>query len=457
MRAAARAGGVLPFGPPAPLDLPPSPLLQPHQLPSASSAERWPWLQRLRRQPTVDVGPWLDALEAGSLQPERDLLSVLVERLDGPGTLRLLRWWLADPLRHRQLSDLVAQRRDPRAAALLRERLAEQLQGPSDGPPDTAALLLPLLGHQRDPADFPLLARLALEPAPLVCRRAALEGLARGLSAWPLAPLRRALRRLASDLDPRLATEALDLLSRLPVARPHLLALGRGPLDPAVAARLDRRLRGLPASPLLLLVHGRAGGEIPAELGELAAELERRRRAPVRLQALTAERPPDPAELRQPQAIGSALPLSLVPLFLLPGGHVRSDVPAVAAHWRRSGPVRRLPFLGAWPSWQRALAAELAALPPGGGIPLLLHHPLEGGLARRYLHHLAAVTGADCRAASYSATDLEELKLAIQGPAMPLALAANRLTDSLPERLGPPLLQRPHCRRLLLEALEALA
>jgi sirohydrochlorin ferrochelatase len=220
-------------------------------------------------------------------------------------------------------------------------------------------------------------------------------------------------------------------------------------------------------SRLLLVVHGRAGGLIPEELTSLAAELGERRDAPVRLQALTAAAPP----VFPPS--GSAAPLTLVPLFLLPGAHVRHDVPAIAAHWRRWGPVRRLPFLGAWPLWQRALADEVAeavgrtkakgvaedSTPSGRAIearPRLLHHPLEGALAARFLAHLQAITQAECHATPYSSTNPEESILAISGPVLPLALAANRLTESLGERLGAPLLARARCRRVVLQRLEAL-
>ena len=198
------------------------------------------------------------------------------------------------------------------------------------------------------------------------------------------------------------------------------------------------------ATPLLLLVHGRAGGAIPAELTALAAELEDCRAAPVLLQALTAADPPAPP---------ASLPaLTLVPLLLLPGTHVRLDLPAVAAHWRRQGPLRRLSFLGAWEVWQQALAEEVAALQA----PVLLHHPLEGPLARRYLHHLGRRCGARCLAAPYSSAENEEQPLAIDGPALPLALAANRLTEAHGGRFGPPLLERERCRSALLNALEAL-
>lgn len=239
------------------------------------------------------------------------------------------------------------------------------------------------------------------------------------------------------------------------------------------------------ATPLLLLAHGRASGTIPAELTHLAAELADRRSAPVLVQVLTAAAPPRP-----PSRAGS--PLTLVPLLLLPGTHVRLDLPAVAAHWRRQGPVRRLPFLGAWDVWQQALAAELAALqaldrslraPAGEGAsqdllasvvqrsgprvspgssgnacrgPVLLHHPLEGPLARRYLTHLGRRCAARCLAAPYSSAENEEPALAIDGPALPLALAANRLTEALGGLCGPPLLARERCRGALLNALEGL-
>ncbi len=129
--------------------------------------------------------------------------------------------------------------------------------------------------------------------------------------------------------------------------------------------------------------------------------------------------------------------------------------------------MRRLPFLGAWPAWQSALAAELAALADAAASagrvkapPLLLHHPLEGGLALRYLAHLQRRLGCRCLAAPYSSQVSEELALAIDGPVLPLALAANRLTERLEPLLGSlqaaPLLERPRLRQLLLEQLAAL-
>jgi hypothetical protein len=88
--------------------------------------------------------------------------------------------------------------------------------------------------------------------------------------------------------------------------------------------------------------------------------------------------------------------------------------------------------------------------------PLLLHHPLSSPLAMRYLAWLEQVTGAKALATPYSAADANDPPLTPNVPALPLALAANRLTDRLGDRIGPPLLQRPALRTLLLDALEAL-
>jgi hypothetical protein len=436
------------------------------RLPPCGDPERLPVLQRWRRAPDWDPAGWIAAIETGAVAVDVDLLTVLAERLDGASALRLLRWWWQQPSPDPAWPALIGGVRAPQLAGWLRNRL---LHPDHAVDPHRIACLLPLLGYQRQPQDGALLARWALAPQPRALRRAALEGLAVGLSAWPQAALVCCLERLATDLDSALAVEAVDLLARLPGGRARLLALAGVALDAAVDQRRQRRLAGLgrpqaKASPLLLVVHGRAGGVMPPDLHDLAAELASRRGAPVLLQALTGEPPALPAAAAEARAA----PLTLVPLMLLPGGHVRHDIPVIAAHWRRQGPVRCLPFLGAWPCWQRALAAELASLEAAGRPqPLLLHHPLEGALARRYLAHLERCTGARCLAASYSDPSVDGLLNSLSpapagaGPApppavLPLALAANRLTDALASLVGPPLLERPRFRQLLLAELEAL-
>ena len=422
----------------------------PAALPAPGHAERWPWLLALRRQRPLVLEPWLRAIEVGQLEPESDLLAVLADQLDGDAAVRLLRFWWQHPQQNPSLPNLVGRVRDRAVADLLAAALADGGEGLED--PACQAVLWPLLGHQRRASDFPLLQRRALQPGPRQVRQSALEGLSLGLSAWPLPALRSTLISLASDLDPLLAGAAVDALARLPDARSPLILLSRSSLEASVAERLQRRLRALPASTLLLLVHGRAEGFIPPEFHSLAAELEQRRGAPVRLRALT-----DPSPI-PPQPLGD--PLSLIPLFLLPGGHVRHDVPAIATALRRQGPVRVLPFLGAWSFWQRALASEVAQGAVDSCRPRLLHHPIAGPLAVRYLAHLERVTGAACIQTPEAYVDLAALAGDQRGGLIPLSLGASRLSESLAPLLGEaaaaPLLARPVLREGLLQALEVL-
>ena len=416
------------------------------QLPPPGSPERWPWLQRLRRQTALPLEPWLQAFEGGHLVPQQDLLAVLADHLDGPAMARLLHWWLRSEPRDPALPPLIVPRRDPHGLVALRQACAG-----SASDPERLVALLPLVGYQRDPEDFSRLQGVCLEPGPLRIRQAALEGLCRGLGAWPLAALRHTLLTLAGDLHPPLAAAAVDALARLPEARPALLTLARQSLDPAVAARLERRLRRLSPSPLVLFVHGRSGGLVPPELVALALELEERRGAPVIVETLTGAEPP-------PLPSPPASPTTLVPLFLLPGGHVRRDLPDRFRRWRAAGRVRVLPFLGAWPAWQVSLAEEMKRLgvAKDGATPLLVHHPVEGSLPQRYLSHLATVCGARCLAVPYPAGEAGGQPPLPLEPALPLALAASRLTDSLGAWLGTPLLARPQLRTGLLQLLVAL-
>ena len=465
----------------------------------SDSTDRWQQLQLLRCGRTP-VQPWLQQLEQGGSPASIDVLAALIGQLDRAGVEQLLRGpvgrdatalleaarrelpllagaaevkqaWL-EPLLAQPPSriwlEMLGHFRDARVAARL--RLAVGGVDPADPGQAEALRLLPLLGQQREPQDAALLLRLAQAPLPQAWRRAALEGLAVGLSAWPLEPLAEGLQQLSADLEPGLAAQAVDLLGRLPDGQRRLWQLNGRALEPSVAERWRRRLQ---RAPLVLVVHGRQGGVIPEVLQHLAAELERRRSAPVLVQALTAA-PPE-GDGRFWLAARRAAAITVVPLLLLPGDHVRSDVPAIAGQWRQQTPaaqppvpmpvvrVRRLPFLGAWPSWQRLLAKLWAER--AGERPLLwLHHPLQGALSARYLQHLAAVVGYPGMAAAYSDPHTA-LAAQPQPPALlaPLTLAPNRLSESLnmgaraaSAEVLPPLLDLPPVRDFLLTQLEAL-
>ncbi|MEA5442429.1 hypothetical protein [Cyanobium gracile] len=225
-------------------------LALPQHLPPAGSPDRWPWLRRLRAQDDLDLEPWLEAIEGHGLVPDADLLAALAGRLDGAAASRLLAWWLAESDANPALLNLIGRIRDRRCRALLRQALrlpgeaTDARAAAGNGAIDRMAVLLPLLGHQRDPEDFQLLRQRVLAPLPLQQRRAALEGLAVGLAAWPAAPLRQTLRQLIGDLDPALAATAVDLLARLPAGRGDLADLDRGRLAPELARRVERRLAG---------------------------------------------------------------------------------------------------------------------------------------------------------------------------------------------------------------------
>ncbi|MEB3271545.1 MAG: hypothetical protein VKJ44_07845 [Synechococcus sp.] len=412
----------------------------PTDLPGPGEPGRWPFLQRLRRQRDLEAQPWLQAIETGMIPLANDLVAVLASHLDGDEASRLLHCWLAQPQPDPALPALIGERRDRVWGAALRQALAQ-------ASPAQQIPLLPLLGHQRERADFGLLQQRLRQAAPLPLRRAALEGLQRGLAAWPRAQLRAVLSEVATDLQPALAAEAIDALARLPRARGDLLRLARRGLDSRLQQRLQRRLHSHPARPLLLLVHGRSGGEIGAVWQQLATDLALRRGAPVQLLALTAE----PAAL--PRFAAGQPPATLVPLLLLPGLHVRQDLPAL---WqRRQAPLSRVPFLGAWPAWQQLLAEELLSLGrQGAAPPLLLHHPLSGPLARRFLSQLERRCAARCR------DNGGEDPPAADQPFLPLVLAPNRLTEALQAAglaaAARPLLARPRLREGLIRLLEEL-
>ena len=200
----------------------------------------------------------------------------------------------------------------------------------------------------------------------------------------------------------------------------------------------DGRRRGLH-----LVVHGRSGGDVPDCLASLPTLLAERRSAPVQLEVLTAENPV------------SALPLAswIVPLLLLPGAHVRTDVPAIRDRLLGTGAsVRLLPFLGAWTSWWNAVFSALPVHERRDAV--LVHHPLRPGVADRFLTMLSSRLALPL--VPFDACPAFQQLHPCAWP-LPLALAPNRMTEALSEAGGlPPLLEYPPTRQALIDLLVSL-
>jgi sirohydrochlorin ferrochelatase len=180
-----------------------------------------------------------------------------------------------------------------------------------------------------------------------------------------------------------------------------------------------------------------------------AAALAERRGTAVTIEALSA----GPARL--PRSAGR---LGLVPLLLLPGWHVRRDLPAIRRRLVADGmAVQSHPFLGAWPAWLDHLRQWLAAVRRQGRRPAVVHHPLDTALGHRYL----AMLERRLEVPLLTTDDAQAYRgRGGWGPRclLPLALAPNRMTDalaSLPLE-APHLLAHPPSRSLLLDLLGRL-
>ena len=217
------------------------------------------------------------------------------------------------------------------------------------------------------------------------------------------------------------------------------------PVDPAVDPwpLLRKRSSASQQFAIRMVVHGRSGGLVPECLSSLIDDLQTKRSAPVQLQALTAEQCPYLPDR----------PILLLPLLLWPGSHARHDLPAIRERLRSDGAkVTMLPFLGAWPLWWRLVVSSVQCqLEPDS---VLVHHPLREGVADRFLAMLSASFSLPL--VSFDRWPDHQTQHLDARP-IPLALAPNRMTDSLHQVDGsPPLLEDPSIRQGLLDLLACL-
>ena len=131
---------------------------------------------------------------------------------------------------------------------------------------------------------------------------------------------------------------------------------------------------------LHLLVHGSKGGEIHSSLVSLVDQLKRYKKRSVSIEALTQNEPPQ-VEIGKKSMI-------LVPLFLLPGTHVCTDVPKVFERFKEDGKnIKLFPFLGSFHPWL-SLIGDWISNQSSFDKPALIHHPLSSQTSCAFLKSL---------------------------------------------------------------------
>ena len=128
---------------------------------------------------------------------------------------------------------------------------------------------------------------------------------------------------------------------------------------------------------LHLLVHGSKGGEIHSSLISAVDQLKRFKNRSVSIEALTQDDPPQ-------VDIGEKAML-LVPLFLLPGNHVCSDIPEVFKRLKYDGKnIKLFPFLGSFQPWL-SLIGDWISSKSSFDKPALIHHPVSSETSSVFL------------------------------------------------------------------------
>ena len=134
---------------------------------------------------------------------------------------------------------------------------------------------------------------------------------------------------------------------------------------------------------LHLIVHGSRDGEIHSSLISAVDQLKRCKNRSVSIEALTQDDPPQ-------VEIGKKSML-LVPLFLLPGTHVCTDIPKIFKRFKEEGKnIKLFPFLGSFHPWL-SLIGDWISNKSSFDKPALIHHPLSSETSSVFLKSLENV------------------------------------------------------------------
>ena len=146
---------------------------------------------------------------------------------------------------------------------------------------------------------------------------------------------------------------------------------------------LQNKINCEPQHHLHLLVHGSRGGEIHPSLLSLVDHLKRYKNRSVSIEALTDENP-------EQIDIGKRS-MFLVPLFLLPGSHVCTDVPKIFKRFKEEGHnIKLCPFLGSFMPWL-SLIDDLISSQSTFLNPALIHHPVSSETSSFFLKSIENV------------------------------------------------------------------
>ncbi len=127
-----------------------------------------------------------------------------------------------------------------------------------------------------------------------------------------------------------------------------------------------------------MVVHGSLGGYVHPLINYIIEQVEYLRGSFVDIEVLTQEQP----------RYSRSSSIWLVPLLLLPGKHVQTDIPKIYKRLIREGTnTKLLPFLGCWNEWITILK-YIIGLESKDGEAILLHHPLNNDIGRCYLKQL---------------------------------------------------------------------
>ena len=127
-----------------------------------------------------------------------------------------------------------------------------------------------------------------------------------------------------------------------------------------------------------LIIHGSKKGFVHPIMDIIINEVQKRRGKTVELEVLT----------ENSYQVSKSKFIWLVPLFLLPGTHVRKDVPLIRNRLKNELINTKLtPYIGSWNNWINILS-EMIKVEKKSVIPVLLHHPLRSKIASDHMQYL---------------------------------------------------------------------